>query len=69
VLDSVQRVTGRKVPFTEGPRRAGDPAVLFASSDKIKRELGWKPRFEALDVIVETAWRWRDKHARGYREG
>jgi UDP-glucose 4-epimerase len=68
VVSSVERVTGRKVPATEGPRRPGDPAVLFASSDRIKRELGWKPRYEAIDVIVETAWRWREKHPHGYED-
>jgi UDP-glucose 4-epimerase len=68
LINCVARVTGRKVPVTEGPRRPGDPAVLFASSEKIKRELGWKPRFEQLDVIVETAYRWREKHPHGYEE-
>jgi UDP-glucose 4-epimerase len=66
VVESVGRVIGRKVPYTLGPRRAGDPAVLFASSDRIRRELGWRPGFEALDTIVETAWRWRDTHPDGY---
>jgi len=66
VLASVERVTGRRVPFQLAPRRPGDPAVLFASSDRIKRELGWRPAFEELDVIVETAWRWREAHPRGY---
>jgi len=69
LIDCVARVTGRKVPVTEAPRRAGDPAVLYASSDKIKRELGWTPRFEPLDVIVETAFRWREKNPHGYGEG
>lgn len=66
VLTSIERVTGRKVPAGQGARRPGDPAVLFASSDRIKRDLGWQPRFEDIDVIVETAWRWRDKHPHGY---
>jgi UDP-glucose 4-epimerase len=66
VLDSIERVVGRKVPFTKGPRRAGDPGILYASSDRIRRELQWKPRFEDVDVIVETAWRWRDSHPQGY---
>jgi UDP-glucose 4-epimerase len=66
VLASVERVTGKKVPFTLAPRREGDPAILYAASDRIKRELGWQPQFEDLDVIVETAWRWREKHPRGY---
>jgi UDP-glucose-4-epimerase GalE len=66
VLASVERVTGKPVPYELAPRRDGDPAALFASSDRIKRELGWRPRFEELDVIVETAWRWRLAHPAGY---
>jgi UDP-glucose-4-epimerase GalE len=66
VLEAVERVLGTRVPFTMGPRRAGDPAVLFASSDRIKRELGWQPRYEDIDVIVDTAWRWRVAHPQGY---
>jgi UDP-glucose 4-epimerase len=68
VVESVERVTGRKVPFTNGPRRPGDPAVLFASSEKIRRTLGWTPQFEDLDVIVDTAWRWRAAHPNGYSQ-
>ena len=68
VLDSVERVAGRKVPFTLGPAAPGDPGVLYASSDRIRRELGWTPRFEDIDVIVETAWRWREQHPSGYRK-
>jgi len=66
VIDSIERVAGRKVPFTSGSRRAGDPGILYASSDRIRRELGWTPRFEEIDVIVETAWRWRETHPFGY---
>ena len=68
VLSAVERVTGRKVPCGIGPRRDGDPAVLYASSDRIKRELGWRPRYEDIHVIVETAWRWRAAHPGGYDE-
>ncbi len=68
VIDSVQRVTGRKVPFTNAARRPGDPGVLFASSARIREELGWAPRFEDIDVIVETAWRWRESHPHGYQK-
>ena len=68
VVDAVQRVTGRTVPLTIGARRPGDPGVLYDSSEKIKRELGWRPRFEEIDVIVETAYRWRQAHPDGYPE-
>jgi UDP-glucose-4-epimerase GalE len=66
VIDAVERVTGRKVPAREAPRRAGDPAILYSSSEKIRHELGWEPRFEDIDVIVETAFRWREAHPTGY---
>jgi UDP-glucose 4-epimerase len=66
VLDSIERVLGRKVPYTKGPRRAGDPGILYASSERIRHDLGWKPQFEEIDVIVETAWRWRESHPGGY---
>ena len=61
VVESVRRVTGRNIPVDEQPRRAGDPAVLVASSEKIKQELGWTPRFADLDSIVETAWVWHQQ--------
>ena len=69
VVESVERVVGRKVPYTLGPRRAGDPAVLFASSDRIRRELDWAPQFEHIDTMVKTAWQWRDSHPDGYGDG
>jgi UDP-glucose-4-epimerase GalE len=56
VLRAVEKVTGKKVPYQIGPRRDGDPPVLVANSDKLKRTLGWKPRFTALEDIVQTAW-------------
>jgi UDP-glucose 4-epimerase len=58
VIESVQRVTGRPITVEECPRRPGDPAVLVASSEKIKSELGWKPKFAELDQIVASAWEW-----------
>ena len=67
VVRSVEKVVGRSVPFTMGARRPGDPGVLYASSDRIRRELGWRPVYEDIDVIVETAWRWREAHPNGYR--
>jgi UDP-glucose-4-epimerase GalE len=66
VVHAVERVTGRTVPAGIAPRRPGDPGVLFTSSDKIRRALGWTPQFEELDVIIETAWRWREQHPHGY---
>ena len=56
VLRAVEEVTGRTVPYEMGPRRAGDAPVLVANSDKLKRALGWKPRFPELTDIVDTAW-------------
>ena len=67
VLESVARVTGRQVPFTKAPRRPGDPAVLYASSERMTRELGWRPQYDDVDTIVATAWRWREAHPNGYR--
>jgi UDP-glucose 4-epimerase len=61
VIDSVRRVTGRPIAVEECPRRAGDPAVLVAGSEKIKRELGWQPRFADLDTIIASAWQWHQK--------
>jgi UDP-glucose 4-epimerase len=68
VVAAVERVTGRRVPVGVAPRRPGDPAVLYASSDRIRRALGWRPAYEAIEVIVETAWRWREAHPGGYAE-
>jgi len=66
VIETARRVTGHRLPVKEGPRRAGDPPTLVASSEKITRELGWKPRFPDLQAIVETAWRWHQSHPNGY---
>ncbi|HWB32230.1 MAG TPA: UDP-glucose 4-epimerase GalE [Acidobacteriaceae bacterium] len=61
VIESARRVTGHEIPVEECPRRPGDPAVLVASSEKIKRELGWQPRFADLDSIMASAWEWHQK--------
>jgi UDP-glucose 4-epimerase len=68
VIDVARRVTGRDIPMKVGARRAGDPAVLVASSEKIKRELGWTPTMQDLNVIVESAWKWMQEHPNGYEE-
>jgi UDP-glucose 4-epimerase len=65
VMRAVEEVTGNKVPHEIGPRRAGDPAVLVANSDKLKRTLGWKPKFPELADIVTTAWQFERKRAAG----
>jgi UDP-glucose 4-epimerase len=67
VIAAVEDVTEKKVPIKEGPRRAGDPPVLVASSEKIQTELGWKPRYTDIKAIVETAWNWHRTHPKGYR--
>ena len=59
VIEVARAVTGREVPVREGPRRPGDPAVLIASSDRIRRELGWTPRLQDLREIIGSAWRHR----------
>lgn len=70
VVDMVRRVTGHKVPTIDADRRPGDPPTLVASSEKIRRELGWEPRFPTLESMVGSAWAWRSKHPDGYaKEG
>jgi len=68
VIETVANVTGKPVPLKEGPRRAGDPPVLVASSERIRRELGWRPRYHELRSIVETAWHWHQSHPKGYND-
>ena len=68
VIRAVERVTGRRVPTEPAPRRPGDPAVLYASVDRIGRELGWQPAYVSLDEVVETAWRWHAAHPRGFED-
>jgi UDP-glucose-4-epimerase GalE len=66
VIDTVERVTGRRVPWTLAPRRPGDPAVLYASPHKAHAELHWTPRVADLETIVRTAWDWHRTHPHGY---
>lgn len=68
VIQAVETVTGLKVPVTVGPRRAGDPAALVASSLKIRTELGWKPQFPELQTIVASAWDWMQRNPDGYKD-
>jgi UDP-glucose-4-epimerase GalE len=66
VIDTVSRVVGRSVAWESAPRRPGDPAVLYAAADRARRELGWRPNYTDLEVIVRHAWRWHQRHPRGY---
>jgi UDP-glucose 4-epimerase len=68
VIETVRKVTGHVIPARETQRRPGDPAVLVASSEKIRRELHWTPQFSGLDEIVKSAWEWRRVHPDGYAE-
>jgi UDP-glucose 4-epimerase len=61
-------VTGINIPIEYGPRRAGDPAALFANAEKIRRELGWSARYTDIDRIVATAWNWFQKYPDGYED-
>lgn len=63
VVDTARRVTGQAIKAVESPRREGDPATLVASSDKIRRELGWQPRHATLEDIVQSAWKWHKSRA------
>jgi len=66
VVDTAREITGLPIKAEIGPRRPGDPATLIASSEKIKRELGWQPRFASLRDIISTAWEWHRAHPKGY---
>lgn len=66
VIRMCEKVSGSKIPVVEKPRRPGDPPRLVAASDRVIRDLNWKPRFPKLEEIVSTAWRWHSAHPGGY---
>ncbi len=66
VIAACRKITGRNIDTVEKPRRSGDPSRLIASSEKIKNELGWRPQFQSLDAIIESAWKWHQKFPHGY---
>ena len=66
VIETARKVTGHPIPAKEMPRRPGDPAILVASSEKIKRELHWQPQYANLEDIVRSAWDWFRAHPNGY---
>ncbi len=66
VVSLARKVTGVNIKEVIAPRRAGDPAILVASSDRIKNELKWEPKYDELSTIIETAWKWHKDHPDGY---
>ncbi len=68
IIQVVQQVTGRKFTVIEAARRAGDPAKLIASSEKIKKELHWQPQYSDIQRIVSTAYQWHSSHPDGYAD-
>ena len=67
VIETARQVTGQRIPVSERPRRPGDSAILVASAQKIKRELGWKPQHDNLHEIITSAWAWHKWHPKGYQ--
>ena len=68
VIETARQVTGHPIPANELPRRPGDSARLVASSDKIKRDLGWTPEHDNLSEIISSAWEWHQSHPNGYED-
>ena len=68
VIETARKVTGHAIPAIENPRRPGDSARLVASSEKIRRELGWKPQHDNIHDILSSAWEWHKSHPKGYEE-
>ena len=68
VIETARKVTGHAIPAVDGPRRPGDPPELVAGSDKLRRELGWQPRYPDLYDIVGSAWNWHQVHPNGYQD-
>jgi UDP-glucose 4-epimerase len=69
VVETTRAVTGMSLPVNEQPRRAGDQVATVASSERIRAELGWRPRFADLHEIIASAWKWYQSHPHGYEEG
>jgi UDP-glucose 4-epimerase len=68
VIAIARQITGRDIPVKMSPRRPGDPAVLVASSERIRQELGWKPKYQDLSKIIGSAWSWLQEHPNGYSQ-
>lgn len=67
VIETARQITGHPIPMLIGPRRPGDPATLIASSETIRHELGWRPRYTSLDAIIQSAWDWHRAYPEGYK--
>lgn len=68
ILEAARKVTNKEIPAEIAPRRGGDPDVLVASSTKVREVLGWKPQFDDISKIIETAWKWHTLHPEGYQD-
>ncbi|MGT2924334.1 UDP-glucose 4-epimerase GalE [Streptococcus caviae] len=68
ILEAARKVTGKEIPAEKADRRPGDPDTLVASSEKAREILGWKPQFDDIEKIIETAWAWHSSHPRGYED-
>ena len=68
VIETARKVTGHPIPAVIAPRRAGDPAILIASSEKAKKVLGWKPEHDSLEEIIASAWKWHKNHPKGFEK-
>jgi UDP-glucose-4-epimerase GalE len=68
VVETARRITGHPIPTVADARRKGDPAELVGSSAKIKRKLGWSPRYSDLETIIKSAWQWHRRHPHGFKQ-
>ena len=68
MIEAARKVTGHPIPLQIGERRAGDPALLVASSEKAKKILGWEPQFTDIEEIIASAWKWHQSHPYGYKK-
>ena len=68
IVEAARKVTGHPIPLEIAGRRPGDPDTLVASSDKARQVLGWQPKFDNIEMIIETAWKWHSTHPNGYAD-
>jgi UDP-glucose 4-epimerase len=68
LVEAARQVTGQPIPAEVGPRRPGDPPVLYADPSRIQRELGWEAQYTGVTTMIETAWRWFRNHPDGYEK-